>query len=78
MGGPWSLLASVNRESAYHDGTRPFCHFHHVNGAQARTRRMEWAVGRVQQEPGEGARQEVNKGVRAARMAGGRKDPRME
>ena len=43
-----------------------------------RTSRMEWAVGRVQQEPGEGARQEVNKGVRAAKMAGGRKDPRME
>ena len=43
-----------------------------------RTRRMEWAVGRVQQEPGEGARQEDNKGIRAARMAGGRKDPRME
>ena len=43
-----------------------------------RTRRMEWAVGRVQQEPGEGARQEDNKGIRAARMAGGRTDPRME
>ena len=25
---------------------------------------MEWAVGRVQQEPGEGARQEDNKGIR--------------
>lgn len=34
MGGPWSLLASVNRESAYHDGTLPFSHFHHVNDAQ--------------------------------------------
>lgn len=35
MGGPWSLLASVNRESTYHDGTLPFSHFHHVNDAQA-------------------------------------------
>ena len=45
---------------------------------RSRTRRMEWAVGRAQQEPGEGAGQQVDKGVRAARIAGGRKDPRME
>ena len=34
MGGPWSLLASVNRESAYHDGAPLFSHFHHVNDGQ--------------------------------------------
>lgn len=28
------MLASVNRESAYHDGTLLFSHFHHVNDGQ--------------------------------------------
>lgn len=48
------MLVSANRESAYHDGTLPFSRFRHVNDAQKRTRRMEWAVGRVQQEHGAG------------------------
>lgn len=44
LGGSWSLLASANRESAYHDRTLLFFCFHHVSDGQKRDK--EDRVGR--------------------------------
>lgn len=69
-GGSWSRLASVNRESTYHDWTLPFSCCHHVNNGQKRGKQDGVDSGRDTA----GAWAGVNKGGGAERMPGRTRD----